>query len=69
MKWFFIAGIRLYQRLISPRLSPRCRFTPGCSSYSAEAFSRYGAFLGLGLCVWRLLRYNPFGKGGHDPLV
>lgn len=68
MKYPFLFLIGLYQRFLSPRLQPSCRFVPSCSAYSAQAFRRYGAFLGLGLCVWRILRCNPFGRCGKDPL-
>ncbi|MBQ7265094.1 MAG: membrane protein insertion efficiency factor YidD [Firmicutes bacterium] len=60
--------IRFYKKYISPLLPPSCRFTPSCSQYAYEAFSKYGFFKGLGLSVWRILRCNPFCKGGYDPV-
>lgn len=45
-----------------------CKFTPTCSRYSYEAISKYGAFKGTFLSIWRILRCNPFSKGGYDPL-
>ncbi len=69
MKYVFIWLIRLYQRYISPlKRSPCCRFTPTCSAYALEAFSKRGFFVGLFLTVWRVLRCNPFCKGGYDPV-
>ena len=60
--------VKLYQRFISP-LKPRCcRFTPSCSQYAIEAFTKRGFFVGFGLTVWRILRCNPFSKGGYDPV-
>ena len=44
-------------------------FTPTCSEYAIEAFEKYGFFKGLYLSVKRVLRCNPFSKGGYDPLV
>ena len=68
MKYLMIGLIRLYQKLISP-LKPRCcRFTPSCSQYAIEAFKKRGFFVGFGLSVWRILRCNPYSKGGYDPV-
>lgn len=47
---------------------PCCRFTPTCSQYAIEAFEEWGAVAGLGLSIWRILRCNPFCKGGYDPV-
>ena len=60
--------IRLYQKIISPIKRPCCRFTPSCSAYAIEAFQKRGFFVGFGLTVWRILRCNPFSKGGYDPV-
>ena len=68
MKAFLLGAIRFYQRFISPCFPARCRFTPTCSAYAVEAFQRYGAIVGLGLTVWRLLRCNPLCHGGYDPV-
>ncbi|MFR5906663.1 MAG: membrane protein insertion efficiency factor YidD, partial [[Ruminococcus] torques] len=59
---------RFYQKHISPCKSPCCRFYPTCSSYALEAFEIHGFFKGLLLSVWRILRCNPFCKGGYDPV-
>lgn len=68
MKHVMIWLLRLYQKYISPLKTPCCRFTPTCSSYAIEAFSKRGFFAGLILTVWRILRCNPFCRGGYDPV-
>ena len=60
--------IRFYQRVISPMTGAHCRFLPTCSQYAYEAISRYGVLKGGALSLWRILRCNPFGKGGYDPV-
>lgn len=60
--------IRLYQRFISPLKPPSCRFTPTCSAYAVDALREWGLILGSALTLWRILRCNPFGKGGYDPV-
>ena len=68
MKHLMIWLVRLYQRFISPLKSPCCRFTPTCSAYAIEAYKKRGFFIGTILTVWRILRCNPFSKGGYDPV-
>ena len=68
MKNVMIWLLRLYQKYVSPLKSPCCRFRPTCSSYAIEAFEKRGFFVGLILTVWRILRCNPFCKGGYDPV-
>ena len=60
--------IRFYRKWISPALGHNCRFTPTCSQYALEALEVHGAAKGLLLSVWRILRCNPFGKYGYDPV-
>lgn len=60
--------IRFYQRSISPRHPACCRFIPTCSQYALEAIQRYGALKGGYLALRRILRCNPFCKGGYDPV-
>jgi putative membrane protein insertion efficiency factor len=62
------APIRLYQRLISPALPRRCKYEPTCSAYAAQAIKRFGPVRGMILAVWRVLRCNPFSRGGYDPV-
>lgn len=57
-----------YQQFLSPLLGPRCRFEPSCSAYAREAMSVHGAGRGSGLALWRLLRCQPFGTPGYDPV-
>lgn len=61
-----LAPIRAYQLLLSPLLGPRCRYYPSCSSYAVQAIERHGVLRGGGLAAWRLLRCNPFSRGGVD---
>ncbi|MBS2029906.1 MAG: membrane protein insertion efficiency factor YidD [Deltaproteobacteria bacterium] len=60
--------IALYQRLLSPLLPPACRFHPSCSHYAREAISVHGAAKGSLLAAWRILRCQPFCRGGLDPV-
>jgi hypothetical protein len=60
--------LRFYKRFISPFLIPACRFFPSCSEYTYHAVERYGVWKGISLGMWRILRCNPFSKGGFDPL-
>jgi len=64
----FVLLIRFYQKCISPYKTPCCRFTPTCSQYALEAFRKHGPFKGLALSVWRILRCNPWGGSGYDPV-
>ncbi|MEG1880800.1 MAG: membrane protein insertion efficiency factor YidD [Oscillospiraceae bacterium] len=66
MKKLFIKLIRFYQKRISPLTPPRCRFYPSCSQYAILAIEKYGIFIGLFKAIWRILRCNPFCKGGID---
>ncbi|MBO5730988.1 MAG: membrane protein insertion efficiency factor YidD [Treponema sp.] len=65
---FLCVLIRFYQICISPLFPPSCRFYPTCSSYALEAIQRHGPFKGFYLAVKRILRCNPFCKGGYDPV-
>lgn len=66
MKRPVLAILRFYQRWISPLFPPACRFHPSCSQYAYEAIDKYGIVKGGGLAAWRLLRCNPYNKGGFD---
>jgi putative membrane protein insertion efficiency factor len=63
-----IAAIRVYQRQISARRPPSCRFQPTCSEYGAQALHRHGARHGSVLLARRLMRCRPGGTRGHDPV-
>ena len=60
--------ISLYRKFISPIKPPCCRFKPTCSAYALEAYQKRGFFVGTILTVWRILRCNPFSRGGYDPV-
>ncbi|MBA3336685.1 MAG: membrane protein insertion efficiency factor YidD [Chloroflexia bacterium] len=60
--------VRGYQRFVSPALPPTCRFYPSCSRYAYEAVAKYGIIKGGRLALWRILRCNPFCRGGEDPV-
>ncbi len=62
----FVFPIILYQRYISKYTPPRCKYYPTCSQYALIAIKRYGIIVGGALAVWRLLRCNPWSKGGFD---
>lgn len=62
----FIKIIKFYRRFISPLTPPSCRFYPTCSEYAILAIRKYGAFKGMCKAIWRILRCNPFSKGGVD---
>ena len=68
IKKLLICPIKFYQKHISPGLRPRCRFYPTCSQYAVEAIQKRGAFVGSLLAIYRILRCNPFCKGGYDPV-
>ena len=68
MKHVMIWLVGLYRKFISPLKPSCCRFTPTCSAYALEAFKKRGFFMGLILSTGRVLRCNPFFKGGYDPV-
>ena len=71
MKKFLIFLINFYQRNISPWLESkniRCKYYPTCSEYAKQALEKYGVLKGCWLAVKRILKCNPFSKGGYDPL-
>ncbi|MFZ1289301.1 MAG: membrane protein insertion efficiency factor YidD [Melioribacteraceae bacterium] len=67
MRNAFIYLIKFYQKVISPMFPPSCRFYPSCSNYAIDSFNKYGVFKGSVKAIWRILRCNPFNKGGYDP--
>jgi len=60
--------IRLYQLTLSPFFGRSCRHLPTCSEYGYEAIARHGLFPGFWLTFWRVLKCNPLGKAGYDPV-
>lgn len=63
-----IALVRLYQATFGAIMPPVCRYEPSCSRYAVEALQTHGAFRGTRLAVWRILRCNPWGGSGYDPV-
>jgi hypothetical protein len=68
LKKIIIASIKFYRKYLSPMKTTRCPYYPTCSAYGLEAVQKYGAFKGSLLAGWRILRCNPFSKGGYDPV-
>ena len=69
MKKILLGIIRFYQKYLSGAKGyPSCKYYPTCSRYAIEAIEKYGAFKGGLLAAWRILRCNPFSKGGYDPV-
>ena len=68
LKKIFIFPVKLYKRYISPHLGDHCRYWPTCSEYMMQAIDIHGAAKGLALGIWRILRCNPWSKGGYDPV-
>ena len=64
----FLILIRIYQTLISPLLPSTCRFSPTCSEYSKQSLMKYGLIKGSILSVKRILKCNPWGGNGYDPV-
>ncbi len=64
----FTLPIKLYQKTVSPLLGDRCKYYPSCSEYAAQAITKFGILRGLVLAGWRLLRCNPWSRGGFDPV-
>jgi hypothetical protein len=68
MKFVLVKMLRFYKSAISPFLPAACRFEPTCSEYAAEAITKYGAVRGAAMTTWRILRCQPFARGGYDPV-
>ena len=69
MKFLVLALLGVYKVMVSPFLPPACRFEPTCSEYAREAVGKYGALHGTWMAAKRIVRCQPFCKGGHDPVV
>ena len=68
MKIILIRLIEIYIKYISILKKPSCRFYPTCSQYAIDAIKKYGAVKGSFMAIWRIIRCNPFNKGGYDPV-
>ena len=69
MKKIIIYIIKFYQRNLSPLKSTKCPYYPCCSQYGLESIEIHGWLIGTFLAAWRILRCNPFSKGGYDPVI
>lgn len=76
MRKILIKIIELYQRFLSPDTGYTrvffkggyCKFTPNCSEYCKQAIQKKGIIIGIAKGIWRIIRCNPWSKGGYDPL-
>ena len=68
MKFLVLDLLGVYKAVVAPFLPPACRFEPTCSEYARQAVEKYGALKGTWMGLKRILRCQPFCKGGHDPL-
>jgi len=61
--------VMVYRRVLSPmKRAPTCRYLPTCSEYAIDAVKHRGIVVGVALAIWRVLRCNPFARGGYDPV-
>ena len=68
LTWLLLLPILFYQKFITPYTPASCRFTPTCSEYAKQALQKHGPVKGLWLAIWRILRCNPWGGSGYDPV-
>jgi len=66
--YIFIGIIKIYQNMISPFFPARCRYTPTCSEYGAQAIKKHGVFKGGFFTIKRILTCHPWGGDGYDPV-
>ncbi len=66
MRWLLIKVLRFWQVFVSPLYPPSCKYHPTCSEYAVLAVEKHGALKGFLMAVWRVLRCNPWSKGGVD---
>jgi putative membrane protein insertion efficiency factor len=68
MRKIFVKPIEVYRRFVSPMLPPSCRYWPSCSQYALQAIQKHGVLKGGLLGAWRVIRCNPWSRGGIDPV-
>ena len=68
LRELYVLPLRFYRRFISPLKPPMCRFHPTCSQYALDAVRQHGIIKGTLLATWRLMRCQPFARGGFDPV-
>ena len=67
--WLVLLPVRVYRLALSPlKRGPTCRYLPTCSEYAITAVKQRGIVVGVALAAWRILRCNPLGTGGYDPV-
>jgi putative membrane protein insertion efficiency factor len=67
--WLVLLPVHVYRAALSPlKGRPTCRYLPTCSEYAITAVKQRGIVVGLGLAMWRILRCNPLGSSGYDPV-
>ena len=66
--YLLIIPIKVYRLILSPLLGPSCRYQPTCSSYALEALEKHGLIRGVWLTTKRLIKCNPWGGHGFDPV-
>lgn len=67
-RWAAMLPLKAYRLLVSPLTGRRCKYEPSCSAYASNAIGTYGVVRGAMLAFWRVVRCNPFSKGGYDPV-
>lgn len=68
IKKIVISLINFYQKKISLRTPPRCKYIPTCSQYAIDSIQKYGVIKGGVMAFYRIIRCNPLSKGGYDPV-
>ena len=68
IKYLLLKLISFYKSFLSPYFGGNCKYEPSCSNYSHQAISKHGVFKGSFLTILRLVKCNPFSKGGYDPI-
>jgi uncharacterized protein len=68
MRKVAVGLIKVYRRFVSPMLPPSCRYWPSCSEYALQSIQKHGVLKGGLLGSWRIMRCNPWSKGGIDPV-
>tara|TARA_S200000501_G_scaffold250015_1_gene234219 strand:+ start:387 stop:599 length:213 start_codon:yes stop_codon:yes gene_type:complete len=68
IKYLLLKLISFYKSFLSPYFSGNCKYEPSCSNYSHQAINKHGAFKGSFLTILRLVKCNPFTRGGYDPI-
>lgn len=68
LTWLLIGFVKAWRAVISPLYGDVCKYYPSCSAYGLQALQVHGALRGSAMIVWRILRCNPWSRGGHDPV-